>query len=497
MNLRRNLLLGVTSSVWSALLAVAVVPFQIRYLGVEAYGLVGFYATLQVLLSLLDLGLAPTINREVARCRASGNLSDAGRLMHTMVWVYGGVAATIAALVAALAPWIATHWLQAQSLSDATLAQAVMLMGFVVACRWPIGLYQGALFGAERQDVVSAIAIGISTATGVGGVAMLVWVSPTIEAFLIWQLGIGLTHVLVLRRAAWAVVGRPDQLGFEWLRLRSVLKFSAGMSAIALSAVIFTQLDKVILSKMLSLEGFAHYMLATTVVSSLYLFIMPIFNLLYPRLSLLAAAGQERELLNLYRSATGAYLAVLFALATPLVVFSEELIYLWVRDRGLAIQVAPIVSVLAVGSALHGIMFFPYALQLAYGATRLPLMINGVLMVIMLPIIVFMSSRYGAMGGAYAWLVLHLLYVMLGTWLTHKHILRGLALKWLKRDVLPFLSIAVGFGLAESYGRSMTQATELTRLVIGAAMFWVMLACAWLLLREDAKSVIRKKFLRI
>ena len=135
MTLSRNLLAGLASSLWSALLGLAVVPLYLRYLGLEAYGLIGFFAMTQAMLQILDLGLAPTINREVARCSATGDLKQAGRLLHTLAIIYWCVAALIALLVVALAPLISGYWLTSSHLPQATVTHAVMLMGLVVACR--------------------------------------------------------------------------------------------------------------------------------------------------------------------------------------------------------------------------------------------------------------------------------------------------------------------------------------------------------------------------
>ena len=140
MKLGVNLLAGLANSVWTALIGLAVVPVYLKYLGIEAYGLIGFFATTQAVLSLLDMGMAPTINREVARCSALGNLKEAGKLLHTLAVVYWCMAGIIALIVFALAPLIAEFWLQSKQLSAQTISHAVMLMGLVVACRWPIGL---------------------------------------------------------------------------------------------------------------------------------------------------------------------------------------------------------------------------------------------------------------------------------------------------------------------------------------------------------------------
>lgn len=268
MSLRRNLFAGLANSIWSALIGLAVVPLYLKYLGIEAYGLIGFFVTTQALLQLLDVGLAPTINREVARHSASGNLKEAGKLLHTLAIVYWSMAVVIALLIMALAPLIAGYWLQSKYLSRQTIEHAVMLMGLVVACRWPIGLYQSALIGAQRLTVSSGVSITMVTFGNLGAVVVLAFVSPTIEAFFIWQACVGLLYATTMQWAAWRVIGRLKEIRFDIDKLKQIWRFSAGMGGIALSGLVFTQLDKLILSKMLGLEEFAHYMLATVVVTS-------------------------------------------------------------------------------------------------------------------------------------------------------------------------------------------------------------------------------------
>lgn len=442
----RNLVAGLANSVWSALIGLAVVPFYLKYLGIEAYGLIGFFVTTQAVLSILDMGMAPTINREVARCSASGNLQEAGKLLHTLAVVYWSMAGAIALLILAFAPWIAEYWLQSKQFSPLTISHAVMLMGLVVACRWPIGLYQGALIGAQRLAVSSGINMVMVTIGSLGAVAVLALVSPTIEAFFFWQAGIGLVYAITMRSAAWRIIGKIEQNSFDIGKLRSVWRFTAGMSVIGLTSLVFTQLDKVILSKMLGLEEFGHYMLATVVVSGLYVLVTPLFNVMYPRFSALVVTGEIEKLKDLYRLSTRMLATALFPIAMVLAVFAEDLVFVWTNNPNIASNVAPVIALLAIGTALHGVMHLPYALQLAYGMTRLPLTINAILMVVLVPLIIILAMKYGAQGGAMAWLVLHVLYVLLGAWLTHRSLLKEVGVKWLLQDVgIPLmLSILIG-----------------------------------------------------
>ena len=62
-----NIVANLLGQSWSVLVSIAVIPLYIKFLGIEAYGLLGFYMMLQGILQVLDLGLSPTMNRELAR----------------------------------------------------------------------------------------------------------------------------------------------------------------------------------------------------------------------------------------------------------------------------------------------------------------------------------------------------------------------------------------------------------------------------------------------
>lgn len=448
MSLKRNFSAGLLGSIWSALVGLAVIPLYLKYLGTEAYGLIGFYATTQALLQLLDLGLSPTINREVARCSAVGKLHEARNLLHTLAVVYWAMAAVIALGIVVMSPLIANYWLQSKHLTQETVAHALMLMGLVVACRWPVGLYMGALLGMQKVVLASTIGTIAGTVSSLGAVAVLVFVSPTIEAFFIWQACAGITYAIVMRWIAWQVVGSKNETRrFALDDLKRIWRFSAGMSGVAITGVILIQLDKVMLSRLLSLEDFGRYMLAGMVASSMYILLTPLFNAIYPRMTALVASGEIGKLTDLYKTGTRLFLAALFPIAIMAAVFSEDLLYVWTRNQNLATSSALVVSLCLLGTTMNGVMHFPYALQLAYGATQLPLKINVILITIMIPMTIMLASSFGAVGGAGSWALLNIIYLLIGTWLTHRTLLKGIGGRWLLGDVMLPMGIAVMAGL--------------------------------------------------
>jgi len=485
MKATRDLLAGVLNSGWSALIGLAVVPFYLKYLGIEAYGLIGFFATTQALLQLLDMGLAPTINREVARYSALGNVREVAPLLHTLSWVYWSIAVAIALLGYAFAPFVADHWLNAKGLTRQALHESVVLLAFVVACRWPIGLYQGVLMGSHRLGTASVLNMLMVTLGNGGAVMILALVSPTVQAFFLWQAAIGLLYAFAMRYAAWVAIGGTIRSSFDLDQIKRVWRFSAGMSGVAVSGIVLMQLDKVLLSKILPLQSFGQYALASVVAGGLYILLTPTFNLIYPRLSALVAQGNETEVARLYSDGTRLLTAVLFPIAAGASVFSHEVLLLWTGNADIAANSSPVVSLFLVGTALNGAMHFPYALQLAYGQTRLPLLVNGILLAALVPLITFLAIRYGAVGGAASWAALNAIYLLVGTWLTHRVLLRGSGLRWLTRDVLGALATSALFvgGIGTAIRTLPLTATAM--LALGAV---VVIVCSLGLIALSAQS---------
>jgi O-antigen/teichoic acid export membrane protein len=207
------------------------------------------------------------------------------------------------------------------------------------------------------------------------------------------------------------------------------------MSGVAFSGVILMQLDKVLLSRMLSLEDFGRYALASLVASAPYVLLTPVFNVIFPRMSSIVAGGDTAKLIDFYETGTRLCLGLLLPTAITIAIFAKDLLHVWTRNEHLATSSAPIVTLFVIGTALNGVMHFPYALQLAYGATRLPLTINIILILITVPVTVILARSYGAPGGAAAWAAVNCTYLFVGTWLTHRTLLKGIGARWLFGDV--------------------------------------------------------------
>src|SRR5437899_3428506 len=445
---RRNIVANIAGKGWAALLSLAVLPAYVHFLGIEAFGLIGFFLSLMAILSLLDLGLGTALNRQFAQYSMQSGKAQAMRdLLRTLEIIYWLIGIAIGVAVAALAPVITAYWLKPQQLSVETATQALAMMGIAIAFQWPRALYSGGLLGLQRQVAFNLLSSITGTVNNLGGVLILWLVSPTLQAYVAWFMAISLIDTLSTGLLLWRSLPKaPARPNFSGQALAGIWRFAAGMTGISITSVIQTQLDKVILVKVLPLDAFGYYSLASRVAGGLSYLTSPISAAFFPRFSQLLLVNDRRELARLYHRSCQLMSVLVLPPAVVLTLFSYELLFLWTQDRSIAENSYLVLGLLTAGTAFNALASLPYALQLASGWTRLTLIVNTAATLLQAPLIYIMSVKYGGVGAAIVWVIFNALYIFVGLSLMHRRLLRGELLRWYHLDIgQPLLAgVAVG-----------------------------------------------------
>jgi O-antigen/teichoic acid export membrane protein len=446
--IRINIATNVAGGAANALIGIVLVPFYLRYLGIEAYGLVGFSATIQAICALLQFGLGTTLNRGLARLSAvPGSGAQQRDLLRSIETVYAAGAVVAALAVMILAKPIAAHWLASTTLSRATVVSSIQLMGVIAALQLPIALYRAGLIGLERQVAMNALVTGGAMLRGFGALAVLRFVSPTVEALFVTQAAAALLQLTLMAIVIWRALPATDQRPrFRADLLRAERRFAAAVGASAILAVFTMQSDKLLLSGLLSLADFGYYTLAGTVVTALTLAALPVTTAVYPRMTQLLELGESRRLAELYHDAAQFVAAMLIPAALTLVLFGREIVRTWTGSAVAAEKAAPIIMLLAAGALFSGLLTVPASLQSAAGWPELMMTANGVAACVLLPSIVVAVRPWGGVGAAAVWLTLSFACFLVTVPVMHRRLLRGEMWIWYRRDVaLPLLAaLAVG-----------------------------------------------------
>ena len=443
--LRKNLVANIVGTGITTLMSFAFIPLYIKYMGVEAYGLVGFYISLQALFTIFDLGLSQTLLRELARLSCSSNQEHLlGDTVKTIELIYWSIACVLTIVVLLSSGFIATHWLNPHTLSSESVRISLYAMSIAIGLRWPINLYTGGLNGLQKQFALNVVTVAFSVIQGGGAALVLALVSPTAEAFFIWQTISAIGQILVMRLILSKCLP-ADKGRFSTAVIKEVWKFSAGMTSISLISIVLTQMDKLVLSNFLSLENFGYYMFASTTASVVLRVITPVFNTYLPKFTQLVHEKNIFSLEATYRQAHQLATAIAVTVSSITCFYSQSILTLWTRNPLLVTHTQEMVALFAIGNMLNGIVSIPYALQLAYGWTSLAVYQNIVATAFMAPTLFFFIKLWDANGAIYAWIALNAGYIVFSMPIMYKKILGSEKKIWF---VNMFVSTIVGFVVA-------------------------------------------------
>jgi O-antigen/teichoic acid export membrane protein len=440
----RNLAFGVINSAVSAAVAIAVVPMYLKYFGVALYGILSFFFTVRTILLLLDLGASQTLSRAAAQARAVHDYDEVRRLSGSVTILFLMIGVVLTTVIWLASPHVARSWFVESNLDHRTIETSFLLIGATVLFRLFVGLYQGALLGLERQALTSVVN-SVSLIVGdVGGLLVVAKYAPRLELFLAWQLVVAFLHAMALFYFSSQMIGSVSFAGLTKDVLKGVVRYSLGVGSINALGMLLVNLDKIVLSRVLTLDVYGVYMLGVMFASSVQLLVLPVFNNLSPRFVALLQADRIEEAHALFRRAS-IYLSLgLFSFALFINISVEPVLLIWTGDAALVARAAPVVGILVVANAIHGLTYMPYAIALAKGVVSPFVQLHLGLVLISVPCTLVLASGWGAAGAAVSQLILFLSYSIYGSRIAGMQVFRFSDNRWFIEVVLiPVLIVAV------------------------------------------------------
>jgi O-antigen/teichoic acid export membrane protein len=458
--LARNTLANTFGQLTQPLLQIVLVPFYVSMLGLDGYGMVTFFTTLTAVLMVFSSGVGWALQREISRREA---LPDEQKtipaLVRTFEVLYWGAAAAIIAAVVLLAPLITTGWLETKLPAGAVTA-ALAVIGIRTGLAFPKALYSGVLNATQRQVLNSVI----MTVTSLGTAAI------TVAAIYFWRsivaYAVADAIAAVLTAMALAVASHRSVVGdvasaprFERAEVAKLGKLSLSFIWIHGIGVVFKQLDRVIMSKLLPLAALGIYSASTAGGRMLALAYGPFFSAVYPQTCALAARHEQDAFAAHIVRNTKIVLILGCAMAAPLAFFAGDILLAWTRNNEIAVTGAAAMAIYLAGSVLHSANTVLYQGQSAMGDAGPTLQFNTAALLWFPPVLWFLVQWGGVRGGAWSWTIytgagwLYLLFKGRGMLRGH---MSDYVASWL-RIILTSVAVAalMRWGAAEAFGHSL------------------------------------------
>jgi O-antigen/teichoic acid export membrane protein len=446
-SLKANIAANFSGNAFMAILNMLFIPFYLKYVGSEGYGLIGVFASIQSILYVLDSGFSTTLNKEVAGLSAgAGNKQKIANLVKTLESVYWPVALMVGLLGAIASYFLATKWVQPVGLDSGTILNAFLILSVTLIFQFPVGFYVGGILGLQRHLLYNLIRIFFAIVKNTGALLILIYYSHSVIVFFTWNLIITIIIVGIFRFTLLRLIKSGSlKARFDKSELKRVAKFSVGMAAIALSAIMMMQADKIILSKKLLLADFGYYTIAVTLGMAVLQIVGPVAQSYFPKFSYLGALNDEDKLKETYHKCCQLVSIIIFPASLILVFYCKQVLLLWTHDALTVEKTWLIARLFAIGTAMNAMVSVLFMLTFALNWTKFAFYISLLCIAVATPAIGFITWLYGPVGAACSWIGLNALYLIFIPYTVHKKFIKGDIFLWYWQDTFKPLIICTLF----------------------------------------------------
>lgn len=492
----KNIVFNYIGRLYSTLIGILILPMYLMYMGAESYGLVGFFTLIQAWMQLFDAGMNPTLAREVAKLKnVKIKQLQLVTVVNTVEICFLFVALCLGIGVFVSKEWIATGWLNVEEISFETVTNVLSAIAIIISLRWMSTINRSGINAYEEQVWLNVADIIINTLRFPGSLVLMMYTSGDIIAYFYFQIVVAIFELAILRFKFRKLL--PDISGkydlFSFLELKRIAPFALSVAYTTSIWVFLTQLDKLLLSNILSLADYGYFTLVATISMGLISLSSPVSKAILPRMTALLAQGKEDAMIKIYRLSTRLVVSITAPLAIVISMYPELVIYVWTGDLVAAKWGSDILPMFVLGSGLLTIIAFQYYLQYAFGRLSYHVYFNTFSIIINVPLIVYAATYYQALGVAWVWLGYRVFSFLIWVPIVHKKFVSGLHYSWLLKDVFPSMLLSVCIAYLSIEYMSFELGAE--RFIIFWALSSVVLVSVSLCLSVSFSKIIFNRFL--
>lgn len=477
LGLYKNIIANFLGVIFTTVLTFLVVPYYLEWLGPESYGLVGFATLLQNWLMIISAGFNPVAGRFAARAQSGHERwSDAYTLFRSIDGFIFAVGFCIVIFLLLLPVSSYDTWFNASNIDKTVLSRSAILLVIVSILRLASAVNRGIIANLEMQIWLN-LHLSIFSFLRFAASLPIVYIYRDVISLFNWWAFVSILEYGTLQLKIKNIIPVSGKFfSFSLMLLKKHGKFALTLSFTSLVWVAITQLDKVIFTKLMTLESFGVFSTSVLLSSGVLLLSQPLTQALQPRLIKAYASGGIASLESELRSATKLIIITLLPVCAVLSLRSEDVMYLWTANSDIAHKAAVYLPGYVIGNYFAALLGLLYLLQVAVGDVKLHFKGNVFFSLLLIPIMVYLALNFEPVFVSYFWAIAN--FIMLVCWggFVVRKFAHSLRFVWVLVDVvIPTLTlILISFFLLSLIDVSISECSRVN--------VFINLVCSYLLL---------------
>jgi len=383
---------------------VLAMPFTIRWLGTERFGILSLVWVVVGYLAFFDLGLSRATTKFIAEALGRGESDGISGILWTTVFFQAVMGLAGAVLLALATPLLVGRFLHVSAALTPEAKTSFILIGISLPVVLVSASFRGALEARQRFDLVNIVK-GISST--------LNYVLPLVGVLLGFDLR-GIVALLVgarvLALVAWmwlcleALPALKKQVAFRRESVGGLLKFGGWLTVSNIARPVLTYLDRFFVGSILNLKAVGFYVAPYEIVTKVGILPGSLILTLFPSFSALQGKEETEKARTLYGYAAKYLIVGIGPVSVLLAILAHPILRIWLGAEFAATS-ALVFQILALGFLTNSLADIPLALIQGFGRPDLPAKLNLAELVVFVPLTWLAIKQWGIAGAAAAWTV--------------------------------------------------------------------------------------------
>lgn len=493
--MKKNILANFIGRFWGILSNFLFIPLYIHFLGFESYSVISFTLIIAGIMAILDAGLTATLSREFAR--TDNTNEEKLKIFGTLEIIYLVIVGVCTLIIFSFSTLVAERWLHPKSYTPDQVSFFLKIISFDIGFQLLLRFYMGGLLGLEKQVKANLYQVGWGMMRN-GLVVVAIMIYRDLQVFFFWQSISTVIFALLMKLSLEKELSGKYRIHFsskvDKLVFINIKQFAGGMMLIAIVSALNTQMDKIAISRFLSLESLGYYTLAISLSQGIVVLVNPIATALLPRFTAQYTSGRNEEASLLFNRVGLLVSILVFAISTNMIFCANKLIWIWTGQVELADKVSTFLPVIAISMSMLALANLSYHVAIANGYTKLNNFLGLISLLITLPGYWIATKYYGAMGAALVFCVVQAITTFVYMYFINKKFIKVNLFRdiYFKQIILPFvlsLSVAYFFSRIPSFS---VNSRIISLLWIGISTGFTLIVTAIILIPiKEIKSVLK------
>jgi O-antigen/teichoic acid export membrane protein len=390
------------SQVAPAVSAIAAIPFLLRHLGSEAFGIMTLFATALVYFTMLDLGLGRAATRFIAQSIEANRPDELRHYFWGSILLLTGVGLTATAVAVLAVPTMVSRLLKISPGYVHDASQSFYIICMTIPLVTLMATFRGFLEAWGRFPYISIV-------TGFGGVSL--YLLPALTVSMGGSL-VSVAAALALVRVAMCgalIAGclytdrRPSLSPiFDMAAVKRMLSFGGWLSVSNIVGTATIYCDRLLIGICVGIAAVTTYGMPLDVIGRLQVVITSFSAVLFPLMSRLDVS-ESGHFETVYRVAMAIVLSLMTLIATGAALTAPAIMKLWLGGRS-TLDLVFVAQVFLAGAVVQSMSSIAWTALHARGRSDLTAFLHLAEFPLYVGVFYFAATRYGVRGAALAWL---------------------------------------------------------------------------------------------